>query len=185
MKQLLTTLFIFLSVTTGKAQKPDPWITYMMPDEIHKMLEDYSGSFDLEISMWMGEGEKPAVIQISAMNKMILGGRFLEITQTGNMMGTDYYSIVTIGFNTITKLFDQTTLTNMGTGTLYLTGSWDPQNKTATLNGQITNPVDNKLIKVRQQISFIDKDNLLIESYDTYEGEKEKKTIQSKFVRKR
>ena len=98
MKQLLTTLFIFLSVTTGKAQKPDPWITYMMPDEIHKMLEDYSGSFDLEISMWMGEGEKPAVVQISTMNKMILGGRFLEITQTGNMMGTDYYSIVTIGF---------------------------------------------------------------------------------------
>jgi hypothetical protein len=94
-------------------------------------------------------------------------------------------SVLTIGFNTITNLFDQTTLTNMGTGTLYLTGSWNPENNSATLRGQITNPVDNKSIKVRQQISFLDKDNLLIESYDTYEGEKEKKTLQSKFVRKK
>ena len=185
MKVLFITLFFLLTATIGNAQKPDPWVTYMMPGEIHKMLAEYAGSFNLEISMWMTDEAEPVVVQINSEHKMILGGRFLEITQTGNMMGMEYMSVLTIGYNTITDLFDQTTLTNMGTGTLYLTGSWNPENNSATLRGQITNPVDNKSIKVRQQISFLDKDNLLIESYDTYEGEKEKKTLQSKFVRKK
>ena len=184
MKQILLVFTCFIISTTTNAQKADPWTEYMTPNEIHKLLGDYIGEFNMEISMWMTEGQAPEIINVSSKHKMILGNRFLEMTQTGNMMGMEYSSVSNIGYNTINKLFSLTTLTNMGTGTLYLTGSWNNKNKIATLKGQTTNPLDNKIIMVRQKISFINKDNLLIENFDTYQGQKEKKSIQYKLVRK-
>lgn len=121
----------------------------MTPIDVHKMLEEYVGEFSMEISMWMTEGKAPEIINVNSIHKMILGNRFLEMTQTGNMMGMEYSAISTIGFNTINKQFSLTTLTNMGTGTLYLKGSWDAKKKITELKGQITNPPDNKLIMVR------------------------------------
>lgn len=85
---------------------------------MHKVMGDYVGEFNMEISMWMTEGKPPQIISVNSSHKMILGNRFLEMTQTGNMMGMDYQSLSTIGYNTINKQFSLTTLTNMGTGTL-------------------------------------------------------------------
>lgn len=185
MKQILLMLTCFFISTNIDAQNADPWTKYMTPNDIHKMLGEYVGEFNIEISMWMTEGKAPEIINVNSTNKMILGNRFLEVTQTGNMMGMDYSSFSTIGYNTINKSFSLTTLTNMGTGTLYLNGFWDEKKRIANLKGIITNPMDGKSINIRQQISFIDKDNLLIENFDTYEGQLEKKSIQYKLVRKK
>ncbi|MBD1208845.1 MAG: DUF1579 family protein [Ignavibacteria bacterium] len=184
MKKIIIILIALLMSTTINAQDKDPWTKYMTPNNIHKMIGEYAGEFNMEISMWMTEGKAPEIINVSSSHKMLLGNRFLEMSQTGNMMGMDYSSISTVGYNTINKSFSLTTLTNMGTGTLYLNGSWDEKKKIANLKGTIINPMDGKSISVRQQISFIDKDNLLIENFDTYKGQKEKKSIQYKLVRK-
>ena len=69
----------------------------------------------------------------------------------------------------------------MGTGILELEGEGD--NKSASLTGQTFDPVTKKPVKVRQKISFIDENNLLIENFDI-EGQKEKKTIEYRFKRK-
>ena len=166
------------------AQTGDQWTKYLTPNQIHKMMGEYVGEFNVEISMWMTEGKAPEIINVSSSNKMILGDRFLEMTQSGNMMGMEYSSVSTIGYNTIDESFSLTTLTNMGTGTLYLKGNWDPGNSTAMLKGQTINPIDNKAMEVRQRITFIDKNNLLIENLDTYQGQKERKSIQYRLVRK-
>lgn len=184
MKKIFIILtFLAMSIIMN-AQETDPWAEYMTPNEVHKMLQEYIGEFKMEISMWMTEGKEPIIINVNSSHQLILGNRFLQMTQTGNMMGMEYESVSTLGYNTIDKLFSLTTLTNMGTGTLYLSGSWDKNNRIATLNGQITNPVDGTLIKVRQKISFIDKDNLLIENFDTHGGGTERKSIRYKLVRK-
>jgi hypothetical protein len=184
MKKILIILITLLVSANTIAQSTDPWTKYMTPNDIHKMLGEYTGEFRMEISMWMTAGKAPEIVTVNSTNKMILGSRFLEMTQTGNMMEMDYQSVSTIGYNTINKSFSLTTLTNMGTGTLYLQGFWNEKKKIANLRGSIINPVDGKLMSVRQQISFIDKDNLLIENFDTYKGQKEKKSIQYSLVRK-
>ncbi len=185
MKKIAIVLIALIMSNIINAQSTDPWTKYMTPTDVHKMLEEYVGEFTMEISMWMTEGKAPEIINVNSIHKMILGNRFLEMVQTGNMMGMEYSAMSTFGFNTINKQFSLTTLTNMGTGTLYLIGFGDAKKRLTELKGQITNPLDNKLIMVRQKISFIDKDNLLIENFDTYQGQKEKKSIQYKFVRKK
>ncbi|HXS57710.1 MAG TPA: DUF1579 family protein, partial [Hanamia sp.] len=94
-----------------------------------------------------------------------------------------YNAITTAGFNNTDKKFALTTITNMGTGTLSLSGDWDHTTKTANLFGQLTNPVSKEVINVRQTVSFIDGNCILIESFDQEGNKPEKKTVQYKFTR--
>ena len=165
--------------SSAKAQEKDPWIVYMTPSSMHELLSKYVGEFQMEIEM---SGLNEPVL-ISSSHRMILGGRFLELKQKGKMMGMDYESIYTIGFNTIDHSFSMTTITNMGTGTLALQGKWNEETKTATLYGQITSPVSKKTINVKQTVTFLDDNTLLIESFDKEGDSPEKKTVQYKFSR--
>ncbi len=165
------------------AQNQDPWGEYMTPSAVHTLLSEYIGSFKMEITMSMGEGKEPAIIIVKSEHVMLLGGRFLEMKQHGNMMGMDYQSIITIGFNNTDKQMNLTTITNMGTGTLSLFGTWDAKLKTATLYGTLTNPVSKGIINVKQVVTFVDKDTILIESFDQEGDNPEKKTVQYKLIR--
>ena len=95
----------------------------------------------------------------------------------------DYQSIITLGFNNTDKQFALTTITNMGTGTLSLFGEWDEKSKSATLFGELTNPVTKNIINVKQVVTFVDNNTILIESYDKEDDKPEKKTVQYKLIR--
>ena len=179
MKQIAIIILLLLPSYFSIAQENDPWTIYMTPSTFHAMLAEYEGDFKTEIKM---DGLNEPV-SMPSTHQMLLGGRFLEMKQKGLMMGMDYESIYTIGYNTIDKSVSMTTITNMGTGTLYLSGSWDEKNKCATLYGKLTNPVSKKTINVRQTITFSDKNTILIENYDQEGDKPEVKSIQYKFVR--
>ncbi len=182
MKHLLLLIIIF-NCTNMNAQNQDPWSEYMTPSGIHALFAQYTGSFKMEITMSMGEDKEPSVIVVNSEHAMLLGGRFLEMKQQGNMMGMDYQSIITVGYNNTDKQMALTTITNMGTGTLSLFGDWDEKTKSANLLGQLTNPVTKAIINVRQVLTFVDNDTILIESYDTEGDKPEKKTVQYKFIK--
>lgn len=161
------------------AQEKDPWTVYMKPSSIHELFTKYEGEFQMEIEM---NGLSEPVI-ISSSHKMILGGRFLELKQKGKLMGMDYKSIYTIGYNTIDSTISMTTITNMGTGTLALQGEWNEKTHTAILYGKVTNPVSKNTINVKQTLEFIDDNTILIKSFDQEENKPEKKTVEYKFGR--
>ena len=184
MKGLLIAITLFTVSTACRAQTQDPWIIYNTPSEVHNMLGKYNGDFVLDISMWMGNEKEPKVFNIVAVNRMILEGRFLEIAQAGNMGDAPYKALTTIGYNTSSKKFYLTSLTNMGTGILYLEGNGDQNARVANVTGEMFDPESKKPIKVRQKLSFIDDNNLLIENFDTSTGKQEKKTVEYRFKRK-
>ncbi|HYK75826.1 MAG TPA: DUF1579 family protein, partial [Daejeonella sp.] len=177
MKQLLLSITLLFSTIAMQAQETDPWTKYMTPLSTHKFLSRYTGNFEMEIKMWMNEGKEPMIVKVNSKHDTILGGRFLEMKQAGNMMGMDYQSIMTLGFNNTDEKFAMTTLTNMGTGILSLHGNWDVENKVANLTGQMTNPVSKNKINVRQKITFLDDNTILIENYDQEGNSQEKKSI--------
>ncbi len=168
----------------NSAKAQDPWSVYMTPTEIHTLFSQYTGSFKMEMTVSMGKDKEPTIFTINSDHQMLLGGRFLKMKQQGDMMGMDYQCITTLGFNTIDKQMALTTITNMGTGTLSMFGEWDEKTKSATLYGQLTNPVTKKTINVKQIVSFPDKDTILIESFDQEGDKPEVKSVQYKFIRK-
>jgi len=181
MRFITITAFCILCCNTIIAQTPDPWTVYNTPSEIHNMLGKYNGDFVLDISIWTDVAKEPKVYNLLAVNQMILEGRFLEIAAAGKMGEENYKTLTTIGYNTSSKNYVLTSLSNKGTGILALEGAGD--NKSANLTGQVFDPVTKKPVKVRQKISFIDENNLLIENFDI-DGQKEKKTIEYRFRRK-
>ena len=183
MKNLLFLTALFFSSTFLHAQDSNPWTVYMTPSKVHQRLSQFTGNFTMEIAMSIETGKEPTIIVVNSEHKMLLGGRFLEMKQQGVMIGMDYQSIMTIGFNNIDRQMSLTTITNMGTGTLSLIGEWEEQTKTANLFGQLTNPLTKDIIKVRQTLTFVDDNTILIESYDTEADQPEKKTIQYKLIR--
>ena len=185
MRNLLLSIILVFNCNYMNAQNQDPWTEYMTPSNIHTLISQYSGDFKMEISMSMGENKEPSVISVNSKHIMLLGGRFLEMKQEGNMMGMDYESLLTLGFNNIDKKMALTTITNMGTGTLSLFGDFDEKTKSANLIGQLTNPVTKNSITVKQVITFIDSDTILIESFDKEGDSPEKKTVQYKLIRKK
>jgi hypothetical protein len=90
---------------------------------------------------------------------------------------------MTLGYNNTDKKMALTTITNMGTGTLTLFGEWNEKSKSATLFGQLTNPVTKNSINIKQVVTFIDNHTILIESHDREEDKSEKKTVQYKLIR--
>ncbi len=183
MKQALILITFLSSFLTMNAQNQDPWTQYLTPSSTHKLFSQYEGNFKMEITMQMGENQKPAVIEVQSEHNMLLGGRFLEMKQTGNMMGMDYQAITILGYNNTDKKVTLTTITNMGTGTLFLVGDWDENTKYATLFGKLTNPVTKNTINLKQIVTFVDENTLLIESFDQEGENPEKKTVQYKLVR--
>lgn len=172
-------LILLIQSFNMKAQSNDPWALYMTPSSIHELLSKYEGEFQMTIEM---NGLNEPVL-INSSHKMILGGRFLELKQKGKMMGMDYESIYTIGYNTIDSTFSMTTITNMGTGTLALQGEWSQEKVKATLHGKVTNPVSKQTINVRQTLEFIEGNTIHIQSFDQEGDKPEKKTVEYRFVR--
>ncbi|WP_192348719.1 DUF1579 family protein [Algoriphagus sp. Y33] len=180
MKKLIISLLIISCPLVMKAQNQNAWVTYMTPSEVHTMLSNYEGEFKLEIRM---TGQEESTI-VNATNKMILGGRFLQIDQQGQMIGMKYEALSTIGYNTIDGTISLATITNMGTGTLSVKGEWVQADKVASMKGTLTNPVTKNVINVTQKIAFIDKNSFVIESFDQEGNQPEKKTVEYIFKRK-
>jgi hypothetical protein len=82
------------------------------PGPEHKMLEKMVGTWEQTVKIWMKPGAEPAEMKGTSVNKMILGGRFLQSNVSGgegemkmeglNLMGYDrrHKHFTTVGFDT-------------------------------------------------------------------------------------
>lgn len=183
MKKLLLLALSCLSLQISHAQNNDPWSAYMTPSAVHAWLAQYIGDFNMEINMFAADGQVGPSMSVESTHSLLLGGRFLELRQSGSMMGMPYQGITTIGFNNVDRKLTLTTITNMGTGTLTVTGDWDEESKSAELFGTLANPVTQATVQLRQFITFVDENTILIESFDTMGDQPEVKTLSYRFTR--
>ena len=78
------------------------------PGPEHAFLKKLTGSWNLHISYWMSPNTEPMVLTSSGENKMILGGRFLELTSRGEFMGQTMETITMMGFDRRSKQYTST-----------------------------------------------------------------------------
>lgn len=90
------------------------------PGPEHEEFARRVGEWDAEISMQMMPGAPAQVVPASASARTILGGRYLEITTKGSMMGMPTESIAILGFD---RRHGEYTLIGLDTmGTYWVTG---------------------------------------------------------------
>ncbi|MBL0356704.1 MAG: DUF1579 domain-containing protein [Chitinophagaceae bacterium] len=159
-----------LQVTAQTQEEMQKWMEYMTPSGMQKMMAGWDGEWTEEVSMWMAPGAPEQKMQTTTVNRMILGGRYQESKHTGNFQGMPFEGLGTLGWDNAAKKFINTWVDNMGTGIMYLEGTWDEASKTINLSGTMTDPMTGKQVKIREEIKIIDDNTQQITQYNEKDG---------------
>jgi hypothetical protein len=183
--QMACAILLACNCLTTYAQSQDEmkaWQAYMTPGDVHKMLAKSDGKWKEDVSMWMQPGAPPTKSTSTCVNKMIMGGRYQESRHTGNMMGQPFEGISTVGYDNARKVLVSTWIDNMGTGIMYMEGTWDAASKSATFKGKATDPMTGKEMDVREVFTIVDDNTQKMEMFNVMNGQ-EFKTMEIMFTR--
>lgn len=187
------------SSATEVKKTDEPWVPidsavmmkammdYGTPGKMHALLASWNGTWEGETTLWDHEGAAPLKSTSTAVNTMIMGGRYQSSKHTGNMMGMPFEGMSILAYDNATKQFTSTWIDNWGTGIMTMTGNWDEATKTMTLSGtmpDICRP--GKACSLRETFTVIDDNtqNLVMYGPDSKTG-KEFKTMEIKMTRKK
>lgn len=125
------------------------WMQKNVPGEPHKMLQACEGEWNLQLKMWMGPDSQPTTSTGKSSIKMILDGRYLEETATGDMAGFPFKGTGLTAYDNSSKQYQGTWADNMSTAIFQCAGSYDPATKSITMEGMTFDPASGKDVKVK------------------------------------
>ena len=159
------------------------WQEYMTPGDEHAMLANLVGEWEGDITMWMDPSQPPQNTKGTAKYAAIMDGRYIEGTYGAMMMGMPFEGKDISGYDKAKKKYFTFWIDNMGTGTMYVEGTYDKKTKTLNYAGEMIGPMGNTM-KVREVITVIDKDHQNFEMYMD-DGRGEMKSMEIKYTRKK
>lgn len=153
------------------------------PGDNHKLLAKLEGSWITRTKGWM-DPEQPPMESIGACEqKLILGGRYLQQTYTGDMGGEPFTGINLLGYDNHTKKYLSVWVDTMSTGIYFFEGSASGDGKTITQESRYDDPVKGPC--VWKSVTRIKDDNTLeYEMYITPKSGKEEKMMEMTVTRK-
>ncbi|MES2848940.1 MAG: DUF1579 domain-containing protein [Bacteroidota bacterium] len=179
---ILTTVSLQASAQTQEEMKK--WMDYSTPSDVHKMIAKSDGNWDEEITFWMAPGTPEQTMKSSCTNKMILGGRYQEATHIGDFGGMPFEGRGTLAYDNLTKKLITTWIDNMGTGLMYMEGTWDDATRSVTFKGKMVEPMAGKEINVKEVWKIVDDNTQEVDMYHEKDGQ-EFKTMHIKLTRKK
>jgi len=188
-----------MSSTSADTKKEEAWVPvdsatemkammdYGTPGEMHKMLAASNGTWNGDVTMWHHEGAPAQKSTSTAVNTMIMGGRYQSSKHTGNMMGMPFEGQSITAYDNAKKKFVSTWIDNFGTGIMMMEGNWDNATKTMTMSGSMPDVCrPGKECTMREVFTMVDDNTQKMEMYgpDPKTG-KEFKTMEIVMTRKK
>jgi hypothetical protein len=130
----------------------------------------------------MGENAPATETKGTCENTMILNGLYQQSIHRSQMMGMPFEGHGTLAYDNARKVFISTWIDNMGSGVMYLEGTFDPNTKTLTIKGDMTDPVKGKM-SVRETMKMTDDKTQIMEMYGAAKGGKEFKWMEMKMTK--
>jgi hypothetical protein len=130
---------------------------YGTPGPMHQLMASWNGTWSGESTMWEYDGAPGAKSTGTAVNKMIMGGKYQHSRHTGTMMGMPFEGESITAYDNATKQFTSTWIDTWSTGIMTMTGNWNESSKTLTMSGKypdIFRP--GRECTMRQEIKVID-----------------------------
>ncbi|HYG65515.1 MAG TPA: DUF1579 domain-containing protein [Thermoanaerobaculia bacterium] len=155
------------------------------PGEAHKRMAQMAGNWTYTMTMWMAPGQPPMETTGTIESSMVLGGRYLQSTYKGNIMGQPFEGRGTDAWDNVSKEYIGTWMDNMGTGIMVTRGKCDdPACKKMTATGEMNDPMTGGPVKVKMVTTHIDKDNFKFEMFMDHGEHGEMKTMEVNAKRK-
>jgi hypothetical protein len=146
------------------------------PGPGHKVLEALVGEWEVETRMWMGgQGTPSTESKGSSSAKWVLGGRYLQETFTGEMMGQKFEGLGITAYDNFRKHYTGVWMDTMGTGIFISEGSADADGKVLTFTGKMDEPMSGEKDKpAKYIIRILSPDKHTMEMHDLTLGDKSK-----------
>jgi hypothetical protein len=144
----------------------DAWLRAMKPGAPHAQLAELAGEWSYSITYWNGPGAEAQTIEGTAVKQMILGGRYLEETLTGEFLGRPLRGLGITGYDNVTREYVAIWLDNAGTTIGVYRGKGSDKG-VRTLTSTMHEPVTGSPLAVRTAMRVVDGDHHTFESYLT------------------
>jgi hypothetical protein len=155
------------------------------PGEFHKLLEDFVGTWNATVRMWMDPSAPPIVSKGTSTNKLIFGGRYLYGEYLGEFMGSPFKGINIMGYDNAKKEFFSLWIDNTTTGILSSTGSYDPQQKMFHFRTSAFDPISEQIVEMREESHFVSKDEYISVTFSKPPDGPEFKSMEIKYTRQK
>lgn len=154
------------------------------PDEHHKAMAVVVGEWDASVKMWMDPAQPPMESTGTAVNKTIMGGRYIEGTFNGTMMGMPFEGKMTWAYNKLSGKYESTWIDNFGTAISWSDdGSYDPAKKAYTSNITMWDPGMGKMT-AREVVTVVDDNKHTMEMFAPGMDGKEMRVMEIVYTRK-
>lgn len=144
-----------------------------MPGAHQKHIKTMEGEWTTDGTFWMnGQEVKSAG---TCTNKMINGGRFLEVDYSAPIGNMPFSGKAILGHDNHKKLYQMIWVDTMGSGIDFKTGTGSEDGKTITLKGVWDSPMGK--IPSRMEFKVNGPDSHQMTSWSTYGGEEHKEML--------
>jgi hypothetical protein len=164
---------------------PDPaFLELMGPGPEHQQIAKVAGTWNVDCTMWMKEGEDPIESTGLAIFTPMFDGRFVNCEYKGTFMGQPFHGRSTLGYDRAAKRYFTTWHDSMATGFTYLSGTSSDGGRTIVYTGESVCPQQGP-INLRQVETHESDDRFTLTMYQTPQGGgKETKAMELVYVRK-
>jgi hypothetical protein len=173
------------SMTAEEKAMMDAMVKAGTPGPNHELLTSVVGDWTFKNKMWMDPSAPPTESTGTASYASLYGGRYVEGTYKGDMMGMQFEGKGLMGYDNVSQKFQSTWADNMGTMIMFMTGEYDPATKTITYKGQMNDLMKpGTQVTVRQVVRLTSPDSHVMEWFET-RGGKETKMMEITYSRAR
>jgi len=160
------------------------WMDFAKPGAMHQWMAKLNGKWEADVTSYSNPAQ-PEKSKAIAVYSIALNGLYQEGKMTGKMMGMPFEGRSITGYDNSKKQFVSTWIDNMGSGIVFMKGTYDEPSKTLTLKGVQTDPTTGKDADIREVMKITDDNNYTLEMYGTGMDGKEMKFMEAVYKRKK
>jgi hypothetical protein len=141
---------------SAQEQAMAQWMKLNAPGDAQQLLASWAGDWNFEMKSYMAPGQPPTVSKGTSSLKMILGGRYLQETASGDMGGQPFNGLGITAYDNVKKKYQGLWIDSSMTGFLDAEGDYDTASKTLTLNATTFDPMAGKDVPVKMVTRTVD-----------------------------
>src|SRR5687768_6066564 len=153
----------------------EAWQKASTPGPQHKQLvEHFVGTWNTKQTMWM-DPSAPPTTETGKDVSTLFGDRHVRTEFNSQFMGQPFTGVAMTSYDNVTGKYIGSWIDSMSTGQFMAEGDYDPATKSYTFRGEMADPMKaGAKIPVREVIRIVDKDNHVMEWYETRDGKEQK-----------
>lgn len=184
---LLMTGFLFAQEESASQEMQNDemkaWMEFMTPGDPHAWFEKAVGEWKVTNKYWYSPDSEPEVSEGTATAEMIMGGRYLQFTHHGTIMGMPFEGISIEGYDNSRGKYIAIWFDNMGTSITYSEGTFDNENNLLVYEGYMTDPMTKEQAWFKQTVKEVNKSRYDFEMFMKSPDGSEFKNMEITFTR--